>query len=561
MKKKLLILAMTGLMLNSVQVNAAPPIPDERLAEVNAGVQMNRLNDYIEREREAMKIAKDQKNKTAKVEGTDTSKTPTPDVKEIKFKLKKLVTDASVVLTADEIKTITKDYEDKEVTVNDLYKAVERINDLYAQKGHITCKAFLLQQTIKDGTVKITLVEGKTGDVSVINNNWTKDSYIKKRVKLANGQVTNINELNTNLLRFNATNDVQLRILMHAGQKPGTTDYVITAYEPEQYTWNVFVDNSGNKNNGEIREGVFFTAKSVSGSRDALTVGSVNSRGSKAVTSSYSHSLGRSGTKMNVGYNTNSVKTVKGEYKDMIKGHSNSVSLGITQPWIINEKTRSEAVLEMNHQKSSTDFRTGSTAVRIVEDKINDALVGFAMTNYGNSHVFYQKHGIMLGRAKSDVHNDSETYGIFKTNGFYQKAYAHGQSISARGEAQWSSKDNVPSARQFYIGGANSVRGYEENFRGADKGINLSVEYAVPLNEKKTIKAFTFLDYGQLFGEDAESSNVNEALVSTGIGIKADIAKSIYANLTMGVPLKKHFDDGHKEPSSVKLHFMVSGQF
>lgn len=551
MNKMFLLPVLAGLVLISSQAFAA----------ADAGAQMNRLNEYIERERIARQIEENRVKKAAKVEGVEPSHSTAPQGEETLLQLNNLETDPSVVLSADEIASVTNDYVGKKVSVKDLYTAVERINALYQQKGYITCRAFLLQQTIENGIVKITLVEGKTGEVAVENNKWTKSSYIKKRINLANGEVANINELNKDLLRFNATNDVQLRIMMQAGQKSGTTDYVIAAYEPQQYTWNVFVDNSGNKNNGELREGVFFTAKSISGSRDALMAGTVNSRGSKAVTSSYSHSLGRSGTKLNVGYNSNSVKTVKGAYKDLVKGHSNSINLGVTQPWIINEKTRSEAVLELNHQKSSTDFRDGSSSLRIVEDKINDAFVGFAMTNYGNSHVFYQKHGFMLGKVESDVHDDSDTYCLFKTNGFYQKAYTHGQNISARGEAQWSSKDNVPSARQFYIGGMNSVRGYEENFRGADKGINLSVEYAVPLNEMKTISAFAFLDYGQLFGEDAESADTNEALFSTGIGVKANITKNIYANLTMGVPLKKHFDDGHQEPSSVKLHFMVSGQF
>lgn len=549
MKKKLLLAVMAGMLLTNAQAIEA--------AETDAGAQLNRLNDYIERERIARQIEENRAKKTSKVEGTQGAETSAPEAAEVKLKLKGLVTDPSTVLKAEEIQAITKDYVGKKVTVADLYKAVERINALYQQKGYVTCRAFLLQQTIENGVVKITLIEGKTGDVTVQNNKWTKTNYIKRRIALANGEVANINELNKDLLRFNATNDVQLRIVMQAGQKPGTTDYVITAYEPKQYNWNVFMDNAGNKNNGELRGGVFFTAKSLTGNRDALTIGNVDSKGSKAVTTSYSHSLGRSGTKLSLGYNTNSVKTVKGTFKDMVKGHSNSVSLGITQPWVINEKTRSEAVLELNHQKSATDFVT----IPWVRDTMNDALIGFAMTNYGNSHVIYQKHGIMVGKSKSDINDDSETYGLYKANGFYQKAYQHGQSISARGEMQWSNKDNVPSARQFYIGGMNSVRGYEENFRGADKGINLSFEYAVPLNEKKSISAFTFLDYGQLFGEDAESANANDALISTGVGIKANIGKNVYANLTLGIPLKKHFEDGKEEPSSAKLHFIVSGQF
>ena len=554
MNKKFLMLALAGLMLTNAQTNAAVP------SAINAGGQMNRLNEYIEQERAARKIEEDRAKKAAKVEGADTAKASAPEAAEVKLLLNKLVTDPSSVLTAEEISAITKDYEGKEVTVKDLYKAVERINALYAEKGFITCKAFLLQQTIENGVVKVTLIEGKTGTVEVNGNKWTKTNYIKKRIASVKEEVVNINDLNQDMLRFNATNDVQLRIMMQAGKEPGTTDYVITAYEPKQYNWNVFSDNAGNKTNGEVRGGLFFSAKSLTGSRDALMLGTVMSKGSKAVTTSYNHSLGRSGTKLNLGYNTNSVKTVKGAYKDMIKGHSNSVNLGVTQPWVVNEKTRSEAILELNHQKSTTDFRLPGYSFRIVEDTLNDAFLGFAMTNYGNSHVFYQKHGFIVGKC-DNVRDESTTYGLFKSNGFYQKVYQHGQNISARGELQWSSKDNVPSARQFYIGGMYSVRGYDENFRGADKGLCMSVEYAVPLNAKKTVSAYTFLDYGQLFGEDAESSNANDALFSTGLGVKANIGKNIFANLTMGVPLKKNLKDGHDEPSSVKFNFTVNGQF
>lgn len=555
MNKRILSMTITGLILATAPAYAALD------GSINAGGQINRLNDYIERERVAQQIEEDRAKKASKVEGTDTTKTEAPEATEVTLKLKDLVTDKSVVLTEAEIKAITKDYIGKKVSVKDLYKAVERINALYQEKGYVTCRAFLLQQTIENGVVKITLIEGKTGNVEIKNNKSTKENYIKRRIHLAQGEVLDVNKLNKELLKFNGTNDVQLRIVMQAGKKPGTTDYVIAAYEPKQFTWNVLMDNAGNENNGRFRQGVFFTVKSLSGSRDALTVGTIRSKGSKAVSSSYSHILGHSGTKLNIGYNTNSVKTIKGDWADLVKGHANSVSIGITQPWVVNEKTRSEAILELTHQKSSTDLRISDWSFRLVEDRLNDAFLGFAMTNYGKSHVFYQKHGFMLVKNKSEVRDEKSTHTLFKSNGFYQKAYKHGQNISARAELQWSNKDNVASARQFYIGGMNTVRGYEESFRGADKGINLSVEYAVPLNEKKNFSAFTFLDYGKLFGEDAASTNANNSLISTGLGVKGSIGKNIYANLTMGVPLKRHFEDGLKEPSKAKLNFYVSGQF
>ena len=99
---------------------------------------------------------------------------------------------------------------------------LNKINKLYLDNGYFTCRAILPAQTIKNGTVKIELIEGKTNAVEVQGNKYTKSKYISKRMSLKQGEVANINKLNDDLLRFNAANDVQLRISLKAGSEPGT---------------------------------------------------------------------------------------------------------------------------------------------------------------------------------------------------------------------------------------------------------------------------------------------------------------------------------------------------
>lgn len=135
--------------------------------------------------------------------------------------------------------------------------------------GTLPVVQFCRHQTIKNGTVKIELIEGKTNAVEVQGNKYTKSKYISKRMSLKQGEVANINKLNDDLLRFNAANDVQLRISLQAGSEPGTTDYVISAYEPQNITWTVYSDNAGSDTSGEYRGGLFFTDRSLTGVRDA----------------------------------------------------------------------------------------------------------------------------------------------------------------------------------------------------------------------------------------------------------------------------------------------------
>ena len=121
-------------------------------------------------------------------------------------------------------------------------------------------------------------------------------------------EIANIKQLNKDLLLFNATNSTQLRIMMKAGAKPGTTDYEIVAYEPQRDTWTIFKDSAGNYASGEYRTGLFFNTNSLSGNCDSFSLGTVLSEGTEAASAYYSRNLGPGGTKLNLLYSTNAVK-------------------------------------------------------------------------------------------------------------------------------------------------------------------------------------------------------------------------------------------------------------
>lgn len=277
----------------------------------NAGVAANRTIEYMERQRVARQIAEDKAKASSKVEQGSQK----PDAEQqaaVTFKLEKLELDESTVLEQAELQKLTDEYIGKEVGVKDLYELMNKINKLYLDNGYFTCRAILPAQTIKNGTVKIELIEGKTNAVEVQGNKYTKSKYISKRMSLKQGEVANINKLNDDLLRFNAANDVQLRISLQAGSEPGTTDYVISAYEPQNITWTVYSDNAGSDTSGEYRGGLFFTDRSLTGVRDALTLNTMLSDGTKSFGLGYSRPLGHSGTKLNIQYSTNSVHITDG---------------------------------------------------------------------------------------------------------------------------------------------------------------------------------------------------------------------------------------------------------
>lgn len=538
-----------------VAAASGAPVP----VGTESGAQLSRLREYLEKERVARDIAAQREKRRESVENK-TPATGKEPVSNIKFKINSFSMEKSKVLKPEELEKITGPYIGKEVELKSLYDVVGQINKLYEEKGYMTCRAMLPPQTIKKGVVIIRLVEGTTGSVTIDGNKTTKAGYIKERIDLQPGQVKNIKELNKDLLLFNASNDVQLRISMKAGQEKGTTDYEIKAYEPQQQVWTVYEDNAGSESTGQWRTGLFYNNRSLRGVRDNLSLGTLDSVGNKSFFANYSTTLGRSGTKLALQYSTNSIKITNGEMEPLgVRGHAYAIGAGLIQPLVVGENYRSEISLNFNKQHSRTDF----SGIKWLDDNINDWTVSYAGTNYGDSYVLYHKYSYTYGKYhKPEIvtfysvsPEEDKNYGIFAFNGIYQKNYQHKQTLGIRLDAQYSGIAYLPSAKQFYIGGANSVRGYKESVLSGDKGFFLSCQYDVPVFNKTT-NAFIFYDLGGVYGD---SSTETHTLSGTGFGIKTTFKNKIYGSLTLGVPLKREFNG--TSTSSVRLHFLLSGQF
>ena len=529
---------------------AAPAVPAVP-SGADSGVQLNRTRQYLEWQRTMQRIDEG-RNVSGKVEGgEDTEKGDA--AKDVKFRLRDVVVDSSAVLSDADIQAITKSYIGREISIRDLYDIVGKINDIYAQKGYMTCRAYLAPQTIKGGVVHISLVEGKTGSVDVQGNASTREDYIRNRVDIEEGKIANISDVNKDLLLFNATNDVQLRITMKAGETYGTTDYVITAYEPQQHVFGLFSDNAGSETSGLYRGGMFWQDKSLTGNRDSLMLTSVFSKGTKSFGAAYSVPINSNGTKLGFNYSANSVHIIDGPLEPLnVKGHSYAYGISLTQPIVMTEKVKAEAGVEYGYQHSRTDFMY----IPWVDDTVKGLSVFFDQINYGRTTIFYQRHAYRFGNYNNNISDDMKHFGKYSLNTLYQRVFSGGQMLVARLDGQLSSTPYLPSAEQFYIGGMYSVRGYTESLLGGDGGFTGSVEYSVPLTASKKTNAYVFLDGGRVWGDSVWG---DDSLIGTGFGIKTNLGDHMSVNVGMGFPLIHTIND--EEQSRARVHFSFNSQF
>ena len=516
-----------------------------------AGMQMERDRRDIEREQVREQIAEDEAARKSQVEQGEASSTENADT-EIHFELKKVEWNPSAILTQEELQAVTEAYIGRQITAKDLLEMTDKITALYREKGYMTCGA-VLNRRIHDGVAKVRLVEGRTENVSVSGNRSTRENYITGRLGLKPGEIANIARLNKDLRWFHGTNDIQLRVVIKPGVAEGTTDYEIIAFEPQNQTVTLYLDNDGYDNSGRWRQGIFYTMRSLSGYRDALRGSFIRSQGTKAWTMGYSIPLSQRGMRLDLNYSGNRTKITNGELKNLgVRGKAQSFSLNWRVPFYITAHSRHETGLQYIYQTSKTDWGYGS--VSWTDDKINRVIPYVSFTHYGNSSVFYHKHSFVFAKRR-DIDGNSDSANLYRLSSFWQKRYGGGQFWQARLEGQWSSEDNLASSDRFFIGGVTSVRGYEEGFIGGPKGMTANLEYHVPLDKARRFSLFPFVDWGTISGVTGME---HRTLLSAGLGLEARY-KQLYSTLSVGFPIKKDFYETSVD--STRVDFSLSATF
>ncbi len=543
MKKKM---ALMGIGLGAMMILSEGMV----WASPDAGAQLNQDRTFFERqqiERQMEEeLMRDREGLVEQVAPADTEATQN----DITFVLSDIVFDESTVLTAEELDSLKKPYLHTAVTLKKLYRLVDEINALYEQKGYVVCRAGIAPQTIKGGVVKISLLEGKTGFVTVTGNDTTDGSYITDRLPLEEGKVVSLTELSDDVIHFNGTNDVQLRVRLKAGHQEGTTDYEIFVFEPEREVWNLFTDNAGSKSSGEWRGGLSYYNASMTGHRDSLQLGTLFSDGVKSGSVRYGTPVGKNGQRIDVSFAANSVHTKHGALAPLdVRGHSSAMGLTYTIPIAVTKDHKAEASFAVGHQNSKTNFKQYAW----IDDSITSLTGAVSFTDYGKNSVFYHSHSYSVSDWEN-IESQEKTSGRYNLTAMYQKLNQDRSLFTMRFYGQAAFNHYLASSEQFYIGGVYSVRGYDENYLSADSGLSLNLEYRVPDTDRS--EWVWFADGGIVLGHNQYDDHT---MASIGGGYTWKFAPTASATVLVGVPLERDYNG--ERIDAVRVHAMANYRF
>lgn len=480
---------------------------------------------------------------------------------------------SSQILTEQEIKDIIEDYIQTNLTFENLQEIVDKINKLYIEKGFVTARAYLPEQTIENETVKIELLEGKVGDISIEGNKWTRSSYIDKRLNLKKGELFNIQNLEQNLMIFNRYNDgVELNGTLLPGQSQlGTTDINVKVRERLPFRVTALMDNAGRTTIGKYRGGLMLQDDSLFGYRDKLTLGAYANKYSVTPFADYSIPVNKKDGRIGFSFSSSNSKIGHGPYRIFnIKSRSQNYSLYYTQPLYRKPWTELSSTTSIAYKRAVTSF----DGFDLYKNEVTTAQTGLSFRYDTKRGIWYLNQNV------------SYSFPIFDKNSNYLKLdggilrlhdFGHGFVGTLRGNYQViPNKRVVPYIDQMVAGGVATVRGYSEGLLIGRSGYILSAEMLFPIlprtiqNKDKTkeypflgtfMKGFVFADHAGIFpykgtGEGKEGYNQNDFLMSLGFGFRFNLPKDINLRIAWGFPVMRN---NHEEVNKCgRFHIELS---
>ncbi len=460
----------------------------------------------------------------------------------------------SKILSDTEIQSITDSVIGQFVTFEDLEKLVQDFNYAYATKGYVTARAFLPPQTIEDGVVRINLVEGLVGEVSVDNNKWTSDNYVKKRINAKKGDIFQIVELEQDILKFNKYNEgIKLKANLVKGKEVGTTDIKLEADEKFPFRVTALMDNAGRKTIGELRGGLMAQADSLFKQRDRLTLGSYVSRHSVTPFADYNIPVNKYDGRVGFLFSSSYAQIGEGPYKIFdIESRSYNYSLYYTHPLIRKPNFELNGYVGANYKQASTAFG-GYT---LNTDRITSFEAALNARLDTKKGIWYLNQGVYQA---FPIFNDNSKY--FKYTGSLIRLHDFGHGIvgQLRGMYQFSPQDVIPYIDQFQAGGLATIRGYSEGLLIGRSGYIISTELMFPIAPQKItikrkkekrqipfigsfVKGIAFVDHAGIYpfkgeGPGARSYTQADYMLSMGLGLRISLPGDASARLYWGCPL------------------------
>jgi len=450
------------------------------------------------------------------------------------FTLNKVLFEGNTLYSDEQLFEVVKPFIGKTLGMSDLEELRFRLSKYYSNAGFTTSGAVFPDQTIRDGVVKFTFIEGKLTEINIEGQERLKDSYITERLLLNSGEYFNSNTLQKN---YQTLLSDPLIERLNGNIRPGTElgeailDLKVKRARP--YDSYVLFDNHHAPTGGEYRGVLNGVVRNLTGYGDSLNMSITKAEGEIEGDFYFQVPINGNNTQVYISATKSDFEVVEKHLElAEIESEYTSYNVGISHPFYQKENfDLSLSVGFTNKQSQSFLFGEGTPFTPGVdsEGKAATNVLSFSqdLNLRGENQVLSLRSTFNLGfdilnaTENSDA-PDGQFFSWLGQAQYIQRLDDKGQQVSIKGNLQLA-ESNLLALEKISIGGPDSVRGYRSNYLIRDNGFDLSVEYHYPVfgnaqeNKQINMSLAAFVDTGMAWNNNAYGSKDN--ITSAGLGV------------------------------------------
>lgn len=488
-----------------------------------------------------------------------------PGADRIRFVLGKVEIDGATVYTPEQLRPFYEKFLGTEISLLQVYGIAEAIGAKYGEDGYILSLAAVPAQRIRDGVVRIQVIEGYV-DKIVIEGDAIKDSDRIKRIagKITTFRPLKADQLERYLLLINDIPGVSARGVLRPSATPGASDLVLVG-ERRQFDGYTSADNRGTRYVGPYQFQLGGAANNILGFNETTGLrGIITSQTNELRMIDFDHDepISDEGTRakfqfqaafVEPGY-TLKPQEIQSQQVYGALGASHPLIRSRTKNWSVRSRfdLRNVNVEEFNGATTISEDRIRAirvgTSFDIVDTLLNDPAVSLFGLEVGQGlNVLGARPTGSANLSRPDGHSQFTKLG-FEGQRLQTLGGGFNLLLAAIGQYSFS---GLLASEEFSFGGAQYGRGFDPAELVGDQGVATKAElqWGQSLSDSflreyigdsflRDYQLYMFFDAGAVWQIQAlPDTKWSASATSAGFGVRLNVLDNYSGYLEVGKPV------------------------
>ncbi len=481
--------------------------------------------------------------------------------------VKQIVLDNNTILSEALLNPMLADYENREVTANDLQQLRQRLSLEVYKQGYVNSGVVIPDQKIVDGIVRLTMLQGKLSKIELSGQKSVSSDYINQRVTLGASEPLNYFELRRSLLLLEQDPLIKrVNAKLLPGDKLGESYLALDIDEDKPYSMSLSVNNYNAPSVGSERVEYLVMHRNLLGKRDTITGFYAQTRGHKQGYFSYDIPLNVYDTQLGIRYSLTDAAIIEQPFKKNtdVESQSSAWQVKLSHPFV--KTLTQQLTASAGFDKKSSEITITITDQQVDErgdpstgpKNVTNLWLSLQGLNRGKKRVVAWQGKLKWGMdalgasIRTDNRADGKYAAVQGNFYFSQSINKVLDKIVVRGMGQITN-DSVLPTEKFSAGGVYTVRGYRENQFVRDNGVAGSIELYFPIRDGKgnptDLTVMSFVDHARLRNKTSgdDTNPITSQMYSIGLGVLWEPKSALQAQAFWGKALKAVSDQDERD--------------